>query len=505
MPTAAPPDTVLAGRYRVVRQLGAGAMGVVYLVRDTLLDRRVALKLPRFSVQEGPEGALRFQQEARAAARLHHPNLCPVFDIGWLDGKPYLTMPFLEGRTLAEVLREGRHFEADEAANLVRILALALDEAHHQGIVHRDLKPSNILLTVRGEPVVLDFGLARQLTRHDPILTGSGVVLGTPAYMAPEQVRGDNAAVGPAADVYGLGVVLYELLTGHRPFAAKSAAELFAQILYLPPTPVTVHRPDLDTALTAACHRALAKDIGERFPNMRAFSAALADFLRDRPARIVSAGTASAHRLPTKLAQDAHGPSAGALLPRHWVLVAGTGHTNLAAVQVEAARSVGHMLATAGFGLVTGGWPGVDYVVAASFVQTLGDQPDRSALNWITQVVPCRSVPDYPGGLVVEVPAGEAEYLVSVRLADAVVLIGGLGGTLRTARQAWELGKPVLPLAQTGGDAERAYALTLEDWNAREPRGVTADQFRVLGAAVGKDSAFVREILATTLKDTTRR
>jgi hypothetical protein len=491
--------TIGHGRYRLLRQLGAGGMGVVHLARDNLLDRLVALKLPRFGPGEGAEAERRFEQEARAAARLHHPNLCPVFDVGRLDGRPYLTMPFLEGRTLAELLRLGERFEPHEAADLVRVLALALDEAHRQGVVHRDLKPANVMLTDRGDPVVLDFGLARRVLPGDPTLTDPGQVFGTPAYMAPEQVRGDSAAVGPATDVYGLGVVLYELLTGHLPYRGGSAAELFGQILYLAPTAASAHRPDLDPRLAAACHQALAKEAGARFPSMRAFSAALADALRDRTQPAPSARAASCHRLAPALAQDVRGPSAGAALPRRWVLVAGTGSTNLPPVCVEAAQAVGRLLAEAGYGLVTGGWAGVDYVVAASFVQALADPPGREPPNWLTQVVPRGSVPDFPGGLVVEVPAGVAEYLLSVRLADTVVLIGGLGGTLRLARQAWEMGKPVLPLAWTGGDAEQAHALTLGDWEGRGPQGVTPEAFRALAVAARADSAAVRDLLATVL------
>jgi predicted Rossmann-fold nucleotide-binding protein len=488
-------EGVGSDRYRLLRQLGAGGMGVVHLAQDTLLDRLVALKLPRFGPDEGADAERRFEREARAAARLHHPNLCPVFDVGRLDGQSYLTMPYLEGRTLAELLRAGERLDTNQAADLVRVLALALDEAHRQGVVHRDLKPANVMLTDRGDPVILDFGLARRVFPGDPAQTDPGTVLGTPAYMAPEQVRGENADVGPATDVYGLGVVLYELLTGRLPYPGNSAAELFGQILYLPPTPVTTYRPDLDPRLAAACHQALAKEASQRYPSMRAFSAALADVLRDRKEPAPSARAASCHRLAPAVAQNARGPSAGAALPRRSVLVAGTGHTNLSTVSVEAAQAVGRVLAEAGYGLVTGGWPGVDYVVAASFVQALADRPGRATPNWLTQVVPRGSAPDYPSGLVVEVAAGEAEYLLSVRLADAVVLVGGLGGTLRVARQAWEMGKAVLPLARTGGDAEQAYALTLEDWEARGPQGVTPEAFRALNGPEGADAARIQGLL----------
>src|SRR5581483_1302271 len=196
----------------IEKKLGQGGMGAVYLAHDTELDRRVALKVPGFVAGDPPGVLERFQREARAAAKLHHPNLCPVFDVGQVGGVHYLTMAFIPGRTLARVLRDrGGPMDEMEAARLIRTLALALGEAHRAGVVHRDLKPANIIMSARGEPVILDFGLARRA--EDSRMTATGAALGTPAYMPPEQVEGDPTAVGPASDIYGLGVILYELLT----------------------------------------------------------------------------------------------------------------------------------------------------------------------------------------------------------------------------------------------------------------------------------------------------
>jgi serine/threonine protein kinase len=206
------------GRYRLEKLLGKGGMGVVYLAHDTQLDRRVALKMPTEALAEGVPRE-RFFREARAAATLSHPNLCPVYDIGELDGVYYLTMPFIEGRPLSDYLQAKRPMPASAAAGLCRVLARALHEAHEHGVCHRDLKPANILINRKKQPVITDFGLARRTSAADERLTQTGAVLGTPAYMSPEQVNGTAGALGPKCDVYALGVILYELLTQRRPFS----------------------------------------------------------------------------------------------------------------------------------------------------------------------------------------------------------------------------------------------------------------------------------------------
>src|SRR4051812_33605867 len=193
------------GRYRILRKLGQGGMGAVYLAHDEQLDRPVALKVPRLGAGDS-EGTERFKREARTAATLSHPNLCPIYDVGEVEGRPYLTMAYVEGRSLAELVRGGQPLPERPVADLVRKLALALEEAHKKGVIHRDLKPANIMVGERHEPVVLDFGLARQAHKEDVRLTAPGMMLGTPAYMSPEQVRGDTAAMGPACDIYSLGV-----------------------------------------------------------------------------------------------------------------------------------------------------------------------------------------------------------------------------------------------------------------------------------------------------------
>jgi hypothetical protein len=272
------------GRYRLERLLGRGGMGAVFLAYDTQLDRHVALKVPSFGHDDG-ELRERFLREARAAATLRHPNLCPVYDIGEQDGVYYLTMAFIDGKPLSDFLPADKPFPAREAAELVRVLALALQEAHEHGIIHRDLKPANILIGPKKEPIITDFGLARRVASADQRLTHSGTVVGTPAYMPPEQVNGDVAAMGPCCDVYSLGVILYELLANRPPFEGPLGV-LMAQIVLDPPTPPSKYRPGLDPALEAICLKALAKKPQDRFPSMLAFAHALEQWLAGQPAPV---------------------------------------------------------------------------------------------------------------------------------------------------------------------------------------------------------------------------
>ena len=209
------------GRYRILKKLGAGGMGAVYLAHDTQLDRQVALKVPSFTPKDN-QVRQRFYREAKAAATLDHPNLCPVYDVGEIDGILYLTMAFIEGKPLSAFLHGGKALPQGPAALLVYKLAGALQEAHQKGVIHRDLKPANVMINQRREPVVMDFGLAREVETGSPGQTTPGTVLGTPSYMPPEQARGDVTAVGPGSDVYSLGVILFEMLTGRKPYRAEN-------------------------------------------------------------------------------------------------------------------------------------------------------------------------------------------------------------------------------------------------------------------------------------------
>jgi serine/threonine protein kinase len=270
------------GRYDVVRKLGEGGMGAVYEAHDEQLDRTVALKIP--FLKDGVNDPLypRFLREGRAAAGLRHPNVCPIYDLGQIDGVPFLSMALIHGETLATRVVPGRPMAERDAVAIVRKVALAMAEAHRRRIIHRDLKPVNIVMDEAGEPIVLDFGLAR---RDDALshLTMKGQVMGTPAYMPPEQLNGETERMGPGCDVYSLGVVLYELLSGRPPFEGDILS-LAGQVLCDPPPPLSVRRPGIDPKLEAICLRALGKQPEDRWPSMREFAEALGNWsARSRP------------------------------------------------------------------------------------------------------------------------------------------------------------------------------------------------------------------------------
>jgi serine/threonine protein kinase len=266
------------GRYRIMKILGQGGMGAVYLAHDIQLDRRVALKVPHFSPEDGPQVVNRFYQEARAAATFDHPNLCPVHDVGQTDGIHYLTMPYIEGKPLSEVIDPDKPLPHRQVAAVIHKLALALGEAHRLGVIHRDLKPANIMASKRRELVIMDFGLARRAESDDARLTKTGSIMGTPSYMAPEQVAGNQAAMGPGCDIYSLGVIMYEMLTGRLPFEGPISLVL-GLIMVADPPPPSTHRPEIDRELEAICLKAMAKKVGDRYATMDEMAAALNDYL----------------------------------------------------------------------------------------------------------------------------------------------------------------------------------------------------------------------------------
>jgi serine/threonine protein kinase len=276
------------GRYRIIRALGKGAMGTVYLAEDTQLERSVAIKTPHFTESPTDEMLERFYREARAAATLRHANICPVHDVGQIDGKHYISMAYIEGRPLSAFIQPQKPQSERQILIVIRKLALALQEAHDHGIVHRDLKPANIMVDNKGEPIIMDFGLAQQARRNEDVrLTQTGNILGTPAFMSPEQVEGALDKIGPPTDQYSMGVILYELLTGQLPFGG-SLAVVMAQILTKEPPPPRQLRPDIDPRIEAVCLKMMAKNPSERFASLKAVADELATILKRPLAKVAS-------------------------------------------------------------------------------------------------------------------------------------------------------------------------------------------------------------------------
>jgi serine/threonine-protein kinase len=266
------------GPYELVREIGRGGMGVVYEARQKDLDRVVAVKMILAGHLASPELVRRFHAEAKAAARLRHANIVHIHEVGQLHGQDYFAMEYIDGESLAQRIAGGP-LDAATAVRLTATVARAVSHLHQQGIVHRDLKPSNILLDAGGQPYVSDFGLAKIFAPGSD-MTATGVITGTPSYMAPEQALGRRAEIGPAADVYSLGAILYELLTGVPPFRAESPLDTLMQVLSSdPPMPRSLNR-HIPRDLELICLKCLAKEPGERY----ASAAALADDL-DRFAR----------------------------------------------------------------------------------------------------------------------------------------------------------------------------------------------------------------------------
>jgi tetratricopeptide (TPR) repeat protein/tRNA A-37 threonylcarbamoyl transferase component Bud32 len=286
-PPAVPGLPAIPG-YQVLGELGRGGMGVVYKARQIRLNRIVALKMILAGDHAGPEASARFLAEAELIARLHHPHIVQIYAFGDCDGRHYFAMEYVAGGTLADRL-DGNPRPGRESARLIETLARAIDEAHRLGIVHRDLKPANILLSTDGVPKIADFGLAKWLDAQSG-LTQTHSIVGTPNYMAPEQAGPGRNPIGPAADVYSLGAILYELLTGRPPFQAATVLETLDRVRSEEPVAPTRLRPKLPKDLVTICLKCLAKEPARRYgsaaelaEDLRRFEAG--ETIRARPVR----------------------------------------------------------------------------------------------------------------------------------------------------------------------------------------------------------------------------
>lgn len=267
------------GRYQILQQLGEGAMGEVYLAEDTQLGRKVALKLPKFNGSSREKSLQRFDREARTAAALQSRHICPVFDVGEIEGTHFICMAYVEGHPLRHYTKSKKRLSEKRIAVTIRKVATALALAHDHGIIHRDLKPANIMIDTAGEPVVMDFGLAKCLDLEAAMLTQMGDMLGTPGYMSPEQIEGESDRLGPTSDVYSLGMILYEMITGRLPFQG-TLLEILEQVLTAEPEPPSAYRPDVTPALEAICLKMIAKQPEQRYQSMKDVARDLTAFLK---------------------------------------------------------------------------------------------------------------------------------------------------------------------------------------------------------------------------------
>ena len=268
----------LAGRYEITRLLGRGGMAVVYLAQDLTLERQVAIKVLPPEMAHDQKLVVRFQQEAKTAAKLDHPNIIPIYRVEHEAGLVYFVMKYVTGRSLDQLLEQGPvSFEVTR--RILREAALALGHAHQRGIVHRDVKPANIMMEADGRVMLTDFGISKVLEGSSQ-LTGTGNIIGTPHYMAPEQAKG--LEVDGRADQYALAVVGHQLLTGKQPFDGSSHSILYKHVFEAPPR-IFESRPDAPTDLCAALDRALSKEPEKRFRTMEEFAAAVSGERRSSP------------------------------------------------------------------------------------------------------------------------------------------------------------------------------------------------------------------------------
>ncbi len=298
------------GSYELLEKIGEGGMGVVYKARQKGLGRIVALKMIQRGALATAADVARFRAEAAAAAHLEHPQIVPVYEVGQHEGQPYFSMKHIAGTTLAKKLADGPLGPKETAALLLPVCR-AIAHAHQQGIIHRDLKPSNILIDADGQPLVGDFGLAKRIdvehadgdALRGEVLTRTGAILGTPSYMSPEQAAGSRGTVGPASDVYSLGAILYQCLTGRPPFQAASAVDIVMMVLEQDPILPRLLNPRADADLEMIALKCLQKPADLRYKSAAALADDLEAYLSNEP---ISARSTNVTQLLSRILRETH-------------------------------------------------------------------------------------------------------------------------------------------------------------------------------------------------------
>src|SRR5215510_10936488 len=301
------PVNTSISHYRIISRLGAGGMGEVYLAEDTLLDRRVAIKFISSDSTADEQAQKRLVREARAAAKLDHPNICSIYEVGREDSRSFIVMQYIDGETLARCISR-QPLELSEALEIAIQVVDALAEAHSHGIVHRDIKPQNIMLTARGQAKVMDFGLAkvvseRSLTESsadtETQLTVPGIVMGTAPYMSPEQIRGEH--LDARSDIFNFAAVFYEMVSGRQPFTAETAADTFSAILTREPPPLSRYVSEAPSQFQWIVSKALRKNKKERYQTAKELFVDLRTLREDLSFadRLERSTSPDASRLPT--------------------------------------------------------------------------------------------------------------------------------------------------------------------------------------------------------------
>lgn len=380
------------GRYKIEGVLGEGAMGSVFLAHDSQLNRKVALKIPKFAKTASEKVLKRFYREARSAATLTHPNICQVYDVGEISGTHYIAMAYLKGHPLSEYIIPDKPIDQQTSALIIRKVALALQEAHSTGIVHRDIKPANIMIDHRKEPILMDFGLAAQEETIDDQtrLTQNGAILGSPAYMSREQLEGNTQEISHTSDIYSLGVVFFELLTSHLPFKGSgSVVSMIGEILAKDtPDPRSV-RKNVNSTLAKICQKAMAKEPQDRFQSMAEMAEAIKRGLTSKQADVSDVKLAEKAQMAKKLYQKEQYAGAITVLEE----IVETGNPN--SKEVKAAnsdlrklRKLVEQKEAQAQAQQSGSWFDDDIFSAAAPASALPDVPGQGSLSGIGTAAP---------------------------------------------------------------------------------------------------------------------